>query len=319
MVNFRFHLVSLTAVFLALAAGITIGAGVVDRATVDQIERQLSDVAERREETNAENDRLREELGRWTRFSEEAGDQLVAGQLTGAPVVVVAAAGIDRGLVDSLEAALEAAGAEHDGTLWLTSRWALDDEEEARQLAGVLDAAPTTAPDDLRAAGVAGITTAWAVGDSGPLVAALSDAGFLEYDAPVEVTVPLAELPRPDTLFLVVSGDPAEVPPAELGVPLVSRLAASQVRVVAVQPLRPPPPEPAEGAEDEEEPPPAFVTQLRDDPAVAARISTVDNVDDRRGRIAAVLALRDLRVGETGHYGVGPDTRLVPDPVPAPA
>ena len=63
MVNFRFHLVSLTAVFLALAAGITIGAGVVDRATVDQIERRLTDVDARRQATNDENDQLRADLG----------------------------------------------------------------------------------------------------------------------------------------------------------------------------------------------------------------------------------------------------------------
>ena len=51
MINFRYHLVSLTAVFLALAAGITIGAGVVDRATVTRIEGQLRNVDSRREST----------------------------------------------------------------------------------------------------------------------------------------------------------------------------------------------------------------------------------------------------------------------------
>ena len=146
---------------------------------------------------------------------------------------------------------------------------------------------------------------------------ALTESGFLEYEPAPDTIVPLVELPRPDTVFVIVSGDPAEVAPADLAVPLASRLAASQVRLVAVQPLRPPAPEPAEGAEDEEEPPPAFVTQLRDDAAVASRISSVDNVDDYRGRLALVLALRDLRSGTTGHYGVGPDTRLVPEPRPA--
>ncbi|HVF32670.1 MAG TPA: copper transporter [Acidimicrobiales bacterium] len=312
MVNFRFHLVSLTAVFLALAAGITIGAGVVDRATVDQIQRQLSDVAQRREETNAENDQLREELGRWTRFSEEAGDQLVAGQLTDVPVVVLASNGIDRALVDAVEGSLGAAGAQLDGTLWLTTRWVLDDDEERRALAGALDVAPTTEADDLRSAGIAGLTTAWAVGDGGPLVPGLLDAGFLEYETSSQVPVPLVELPRPDTLFVVISGDPAEVAPADLTVPLASRLALSQVQLVAVQPQRPPVPEPAEGADEEE--PATFVAQLRDDAVVASRISTVDNVDDYRGRVALVLALRDLRIGTTGHYGVGPDARLVAEP-----
>ena len=312
MVNFRFHLVSLTAVFLALAAGITIGAGVVDRATVDQIQRQLSDVAKRREETNAENDRLREELARWGRFSDEAGDQLVAGQLPAVPVVLVASSGIDRDVVDRLRGSLTAAGAQLDATLWITGRWNLDDPDEAQQLAGVLDAAPTTEPDDLRAAGIAGIATAWAVGDGGALVTSLVDSGFLEYEGPREEVVALPQLPRPDTLFVVVSGDAADVAPAEVTIPLVTRLAGSQVRVLAAEPARPPAVA-AESGTDQEEPAPTFVTQLRDASLVAGRISTVDNLDDYRGRVAAVLALRDLRVGTTGHYGVGPDTRLVPE------
>ena len=44
MINFRFHLVSLTAVFLALGIGIAVGATVVDRATVDFLETRLKGV-----------------------------------------------------------------------------------------------------------------------------------------------------------------------------------------------------------------------------------------------------------------------------------
>src|SRR5687767_13355767 len=102
MVNFRFHLVSLTAVFLALAAGITIGAGVVDRATVDQIERRLTDVDARRQATNEENDRLRADLGRWSQFGEELGDRPLQGRLNGVTVFVVATTGVEGGVVDGL-------------------------------------------------------------------------------------------------------------------------------------------------------------------------------------------------------------------------
>ena len=35
MINFRFHVVSLIAIFLALALGVVIGAGVIDRGVVD--------------------------------------------------------------------------------------------------------------------------------------------------------------------------------------------------------------------------------------------------------------------------------------------
>lgn len=315
MVNFRFHLVSLTAVFLALAAGITIGAGVVDRATVDQIERQLTDVADRREVTNAENDQLRGDLAQWGRFSEQAGDQLVAGQLTGAPILVLATTGTERELVDGFIRALRSAGAEVDATFWFTGRWALDEEERARQLTSILDVAPTTEPDDLRAAGIAAITAAWETGDGGVLVDSLVDAGFLEVAAaaPAPDVVAPTQLPRPDSLFVLISSDDADVPPSALAVPLVTRLAAGQRPVLAAQPSRPPVIEEAKGAD--KEPEPEFVAGLRA-ATVTGRLSSVDNLQDFRGRVAAVLALRDLRLGRTGHYGIGPDLRLVPEPPP---
>lgn len=313
MVNFRFHLVSLTAVFLALAAGITIGAGVVDRATVDQIERRLTDVDARRQATNEENDRLRVDLGRWTQFGEELGDRPLQGRLNGVTVFVVATAGVDGGVVDALRGSIASAGATLDGTVVFTGKWQLANDDDAQQLAGVLDVAPTTEPDDLRAAGIAAVADAWTSGDGGLLAAALVERGFLEFQpGPVE-SVPFPELPRQGSTFVVVSGDGADVATADLAEPLVSGLVATDLRILAAQPLRPPVDPPQEG---EEEPAPEFVTALRDDSAVAGRISTVDNVDDYRGRTAAVLALAELQSGRRGHYGFGSDTRRVPLPGP---
>ena len=313
MVNFRFHLVSLTAVFLALAAGITIGAGVVDRATVDQIERRLSDVDANRQATNAENDRLEADLARWRDFGDELGDRPLQGRLNGVTVFAVATTGVDRGVLDALRSSITAAGATLDGTMLFTAKWGLRNDEDTQQLAGVLDVAPTTAPEQVRAIGLAAVAQAWTSGDGGPLVAALVERGFLEFQpGPIE-TVVLAELPRQGSTFVILSGDAADVPPAELAQPLVADLADSDLSVLAVQPLRPPV-EPVE--EGEEELAPEFVAALREDGAVSGRISTVDNVDDYRGRTAAVLALAELQSGRRGHYGFGSDTRRVPSPSP---
>ena len=313
MVNFRFHLVSLTAVFLALAAGITIGAGVVDRATVDQIQQRLTDVDARRQATNEENDRLRTDLDRWSRFGDGLGDRPVQGRLNGVTVFVVATTGIGGGVLDGLRSSITAAGATLDGTVLFTGKWTLENEEDARQLAGVLDVAPTTEPDDLRAAGLAAVTRAWTNGDGGVLAAALVERGFLEFQpGPVE-SVPRSELPRPESTFVVLSGDAADVAPAELAHPLVAELADADVRVLAAQPLRPPAAPPEEGEDDRA---PEFVAALRSDSRVAGGISTVDNLDDYRGRTAAVLALVELQSGRRGHYGFGADTRVVPPPVP---
>ena len=95
MVTFRFHLLSLTAVFLALAVGIAIGATVVDQATVDALQKRLDNF----EHTERENARLRGQVGDWERFSEEAADEFVEGRLNQHPVLVVTVQGVDRGLV----------------------------------------------------------------------------------------------------------------------------------------------------------------------------------------------------------------------------
>ncbi len=108
-------------------------------------------------------------------------------------------------------------------------------------------------------------------------------------------------------MFVVVSGDSADVAPSDLALPLVERLVSSQVRVLAVQPARPPLPQGKTGPVA-----PQFVVALRDDGAVAGRVSTVDNLDDYRGRLAAVLAIGELQTGQTGHYGFGAGARIVP-------
>ena len=44
MINFRFHIASLVAVFLALALGVVMGSTVVDRAIVESLRTQIDDV-----------------------------------------------------------------------------------------------------------------------------------------------------------------------------------------------------------------------------------------------------------------------------------
>jgi len=44
MINFRFHLVSLIAVFLALGLGILVGPSVVDQVIVDRLQREISSI-----------------------------------------------------------------------------------------------------------------------------------------------------------------------------------------------------------------------------------------------------------------------------------
>ncbi|MGH9156423.1 MAG: copper transporter [Acidimicrobiales bacterium] len=123
----------------------------------------------------------------------------------------------------------------------------------------------------------------------------------------------MAAVPRPGTRFVVVSDAGAEVPNDELAVPfagLLARRGGSRVLAAEASPgVRPAPSTPSTPPST-----PGFVSRLVDDDEVATLVSTVDNLEDFRGRFSVVYALRDLGAGKIGHFGIRPGaTRLVPE------
>ena len=156
MLNFRFHIVSLVAVFLALAVGIIMGSTVIDRALVDTLEDQQQSLRADLDDLSEENRTLRRDLGdlreEGERLAGEGGQRLLSGTLADVPVLVVAVRGVDPGVLDDLGALLETAGVAEQGTLWLTERLALRDEEAAADLAEALGLDPATSVEELRAA-----------------------------------------------------------------------------------------------------------------------------------------------------------------------
>lgn len=308
MVNFRFHLVSLTAVFLALAVGIGLGATVVDQATVDVLQGRLDGVSERVDRTDSENQRLRGDLGRWSKFAEEASNEAVEGRLANVPVVVVGVQGTERAAVEALQASLLAAGARYQATLWFTSKLRLDKAEDVAALAQIVDAPDRSSSEPVRQAALSRASSSL-VGTTAPgLLRALRDGAFLDVEAPVDDGAALAGI-SPDTRFVVVSSADAEVANDQLAVPLATQLVGfARGRVVAAEPGRDP------QGRDQPGHRAVFVGPLREDATVSGLLSTVDNLEDFRGRFATVYALRDLGRGKLGHFGVGPRaTSLVPE------
>lgn len=158
MLSFRFHIVSLVAVFLALAIGIIMGSTVIDRALVDTLEDQQQSLRTDLDELSEENAGLRQELGDvrevGDRLASEGGERLLSGTLADVPVLVVAVRGVDEGVLDDLAGLLDTAGAVSQGTLWLTDRLALADEDAVTDLAAVLGLDEAAGTDELRTAAV---------------------------------------------------------------------------------------------------------------------------------------------------------------------
>src|SRR4029450_1780341 len=129
MINFRYHLAALTAVFLALGVGLLLGTTFLDdalenqlRSDLEELEHDLDRAGERNPELRQQLDAFEEEAGG---LDEQLGARLFDGQLLGQPVLVVAPRGIDEGLVERVTTALDQADADVMGTWWLTDRLVL--------------------------------------------------------------------------------------------------------------------------------------------------------------------------------------------------
>lgn len=311
MINLRYHVVSLVAVFLALGVGVVMGSTVIDRVTVDALEAQVGRVENSVKATQAENRRLDGELRAVRDFADQARDQIADGDLDGVPVMVTAVTGIDRKAVDGLRQALVSAQADVAGTIWFTAKMRLGSDGDVRELAAVLGLPPLPPdqpllpdqPDQVRRQALARMAAVLTGGTAPNPLPALVTGGFLVFEPPpqeIPTTTPLAALPTGGVRVVLISGAGADVGDDQLATPLAQALSSG--RLVA-----------AEAGQNTPGGRGVFVGLLRNDSVVAARISTVDNLESPMGQAAAVLALEDLAVPRTGHFGVGPGAqRLLP-------
>jgi hypothetical protein len=109
MINFRYHIVSLMAVFIALSVGIAVGVSLgpsVDQGLLRQAEQDRKQVAELRAELNRRNalDDYREA------YDKQAGEPVIEGALNGVRVAVVSMPDAPGRVVTDLTAAVATAG-----------------------------------------------------------------------------------------------------------------------------------------------------------------------------------------------------------------
>ena len=122
MINIRYHIVSITAVFLALGLGVALGGTFLEGTTIDLLERNIDSAEARIDRTEAENDRLQAENDAARQRDEALLDGApleVADRLADRPVLVIAPPDVDQSLVDGVRVIAQNAGADLRGTLEL--------------------------------------------------------------------------------------------------------------------------------------------------------------------------------------------------------
>lgn len=317
MINLRYHIVSLVAVFLALALGMVVGSTVLNEGTA-QVQRSISEFLRRQsQQTQAENDALRGQVERFRAFGGAVLPGMLSGKLQGRSAVLLDTDQVDDGTRSKVEQALRAAGAAVDGRItFATERLALATDADRARLGQLLEL-PATHPDALRTTLVERLSARLGVparlpkddgGRRRDMITSLSDARFLaDTDLPRNVRDGGEAFPKAGSLFVIIgpTDGSTTLDPKAFLVPLADRLSAhTSAPVAGVE---------AEGGIS------SWIEVLRGDKEVIQRVSTVDDVDAVYGQMALVDTLaRGFANQPPGQYGFKQRaTGLLPEGSPA--
>jgi hypothetical protein len=307
MINFRFHIVSLIAIFLALALGIVIGAGVIDRGIVDTLDNRINNIEAKADRIQLENDVLNATVDRDSATIEALQPYVLVGRLTGEQVAFVAVRGVDEERVNASIVAARQAGATVTGVLWIEAKWGTAGDDAKALAIAVGD--PSLRSGKLRAAAWEMLATRLA---RPPLVpetvqdplTVLQSAGFVQYQE-VDGGLAVNAFPGRNALFVLVIGEAGDVASENVILPAATAFSDADLDLVIADVY----------ADLELGPARGDVFKDFRDSELSRTISTVDDLDLAQGPLTAMLALSDLTCVPpvVGHYGYGPDTRPLPD------
>lgn len=303
MINLRFHIVSLVAVFLALAIGVAIGATVVDQGLLSQSQKRIEAFDATLKERATTIDGLEAEVEGWQRLGGQLEGRAIRGRLTDVPVVVLAVRGVAEQPLHEFRDRLVQAGASVQGDLWVTSKVAMASDADLADARKVLSS-PEGQRDALQFAMRQRLFDAITIPATSLPLDDLIDAGFLDFRARSGQPKKLQTF-APGTRVVVVSTAYATVPDQAFALPLLRLLSNVSPSVVIAGEVG--------SMIDGVRAPGRFVSDVLADDALAAKVTTIDDIDQLSGRLAAVFALEELPSSAVGHYGTGKGAdRLLP-------
>jgi hypothetical protein len=293
VISFRYHVVTIVAIFLALAIGTLAGAAFVQPALQAELQNQTDRLQRNNDGLRAEVDDLRTQLASLGGFVDAVAPSLTRDKLSGTPVVLVTQTGVEEGVLSQTQAALSNAGANVLTTVSATDELVSEDPATQEQLATIVGE-PTASADQLPTLAAQALAQGLSPSTSvvgGDVLEKLLSAGFLAPVGSGPSQSTLDEIGHPGQVVVVLSGgrgDEPPLPPEDFAVPLVTRLADLNVPVAAGESLLSDYP---------------YVSLVRADGTDGT--VTVDDLDQTMGGAALVLGLQDLiATGDGGAYGV---------------
>ncbi len=307
MINFRYHVVSLTAVFLALAIGLVVGTAALNGPVADRLQSQISALSKDNSNKRDQITQYREELNRSQEFATEIAPTVLGGRLAGRKLVVLALPNTSD-YPDDVIKMLTVAGATITAKVTVNDKFfdpnvefeLLDLAQQSSQPSisivglpqnsnGVETASAQLALALLQRAG----TTPASAGDVTAVLTAYAKQGYLGVDDKAAGGAEGA---------IIVSGAPAVDKDAarksQSAVTMATQFSKARPLVIA-----------GDGVGDGN-----LISAVRGDPTLVKAISTVDNASTVDGQVStAMTAVERFVQNRTGQYGLAPGaSSLVP-------
>ncbi len=312
MINFRYHVVSLTAVFLALAIGLIVGTAALNGPAANDLHDRVNQLSKSNSQYRDRVTKLTADVNNKELFATELAPELLAGKLADRTVLVVSMPETAT-LVPQVDAMLQLSGVKTTGHLEIEDSF-VDPTNEPTLLSLATDAQTRAAINDVatNSDGVetsAGLLSAVLVDHAQTVTAAsrtqiqstFESAGYIKTNgksdnsklitSSAESVVFLAPQPYADgnasaentALFTIATQFDQAIP--------LSPTQPDQVGMIVVGAAG------ASGAGN-------VIGAIVGDATTNKTASTVDNADTPQGQIALVLALAEQFSGHSGHYGL---------------
>ena len=320
MIDFRYHLVSIVAVFLALAIGIVLGATNLRGGTLDLLQSTNDSLKNQLTAAQAERDGYLTQASAAEQFLQSAEARLLDGQLAGERLVIVAEPGAQGSVVDGIKQAATLAGATVTGEVTLQPKF--NDISGATQSSlssinnSVADGAALTAGSNpqtvyqqqaaqlLSSAILTTTQDAPAVPNAQAMLSAYAQGGYLTVSPSGAPAVPaqLAVIVTPQSAPADGPNDPANQVLLAVAQEFAS---ASSATLVA-------------GGTTGSAQSGSAISVLRSS-SVSSQVSSVDDADLTLGQITVVDALAFQLAGKKPNsYGISGASAVNPSPLPTP-
>ncbi|UQX90118.1 copper transporter [Jatrophihabitans telluris] len=291
MISFRYHIVSIIGIFLAIALGVVIGASALNGAVVGDLRRQVSDLKNQNAAQTSSNTTLRAQAGNADQLAHAFAGKIAGGALTKKTVVILGAPGASSTDKDAAAAAVASAGGQVTARLQLSKTF-IDPQHatDIRSLATNSGVHPVglQLPQTDNAGTLSGSLLGFVLfgkGQATDLTQVLAGFSGLAM-VKVEQGTPASG----SLLLLVAPGAVAGDSSGPMLLAMAKQLQATGPTVVLGD---------ATSARN------GLIALIRGDTDAKAAVSTVDDADSDLGQLTTALVAAEAAAGRPGQFGTG--------------